>query len=99
MHGSFFGAISLYDVVSSTLISANKVSGDGAFALQIGIFLSPTPGTAVSNTLVANDISRFHSGIADVLLDVVSRRTTLVGFGGTVIDYGLDNRIIGFTKL
>ena len=96
MAGSLFGGISLYDQVKNNLVRANKVSGDGAFALLVGIFI---PGSiADSNSFVGNNISHFNSDVADVFLDVGSMNTIFKGHSGTVVDLGTGNWVSGFTK-
>ena len=89
----------MYDVVSHTVIHANKITGNGSYAVQIGAFATSTPGVAVSNRIVDNDISGFQSSIADLFLDVISQQTVAIGDGGTALDLGTDNILIGFTKL
>ena len=96
MYGSLFGGISLYDDVANNLVRANKISGDGAFALQVGTFI---PGSiADSNSFVGNNISHFNSNVADVFLDVNSTNTIFKGKSGTVIDLGTGNWVSGFSK-
>lgn len=95
MHGSLFGGITIYGEVSPSLVANNKVSGDGAYALDIVPFF----GDEISAGTVfrGNNIAKFQSTVADVFLDYVARNTVLVGNAGTVIDYGAGNRITGFT--
>ena len=97
MHGSLFGGITIYGQVAPSLIANNNVAGDGAYALDI----SPFVGDEVTESTVfrGNNVSHFHSTIADVFLDYVARDTVLVGNSGTVIDNGADNRITGFTPM
>jgi hypothetical protein len=98
MHDSFFAGISLYGDVSDSLVRANKITGNGAFALQVAKFISTEGGFALSNTFVGNDIAQFEADIADVFLDVTSANTIITGHSGTVIDLGTHNSITGFTK-
>lgn len=95
MHASLFGGVSLYDQVANNLVRANKIAGDGAFALQAAAFI---PGSlADSNSFVGNNIFHFNSNTADVFLDVNSANTIFKGQSGTVIDLGAGNWVSGFT--
>ena len=96
MHHSVFAGISFYGDVSHTFVRANKITGNGAFALQVARF--PEGGTALSNTFAGNNIAQFEADIADVFLDVTSTKTMINGYSGTVIDLGVENLITGFTK-
>ena len=98
MNDSFFAGISLYGDVSHNLVRANKITGNGAFVMQVARFTSTEPGIALSNTFVGNNIAQFEADIADVFLDVTSRNTIVNGYSGTVIDLGNENSVSGFTK-
>ena len=96
MHRSLFGGISLYDQVANNMVRANKIAGDGAFALQVAVFIAGSIGD--SNSFVGDNISHFNSDVADVFLDVNSTNTIFKGQSGTVIDLGAGNWVSGFTK-
>lgn len=93
MHGSLFGGISLYDQASDNLVRANKVQGDGAYALQVGTYVPPA--TAGGNSFIGNNISGFTASVADIFLDVNSHGTIVKGNNGTVVDLGTDDWISG----
>ena len=97
MHDSFFGGITLFDVTSATVVSDNRVSGSGGFALDI-FFVGLNEPVNDGNTFTGNNIARFEASIADVFLDFDTTNTVLVGRSGTVIDLGVGNRVTGFTK-
>lgn len=93
MHGSLFGAISLYDQASDNLVRGNRISGSGAYALQVGTFVPP--GTARGNAFIGNNISAFRADVADIFLDVNSQGTMVKGDHGVVVDLGAGDSISG----
>src|SRR5262249_47398229 len=101
MHDSQFGGISLYGMVSTSYVGQNEILGGGAFALQaVGTSVGFAPEEhALSNAFVGNNIARFHATVADVFLDFNSESNTLVGNSGSVIDFGIDNRITGYSNM
>ncbi|HLH55177.1 MAG TPA: hypothetical protein VKY92_16345 [Verrucomicrobiae bacterium] len=90
-HGSQYGAISLYGLVSDVTVAGNSISGDGAY----GLLVSFAYGTdkAVGNRLLGNELESFKAGVADVYLDANSQNTTVRGECGTVIDLGINNSV------
>jgi hypothetical protein len=48
-----------------------------------------------SNVIVDNDITGFDAITADVFLDTTSRHNIVVGHGGTALDLGVDNLVVG----
>jgi hypothetical protein len=97
MRGSIFGAITLADDVSETVVSNNRIDGDAAFGLDIVAVFADA--FAVSNTFVGNNQTNLQASTAAVFLDVISRDTVVVGKSGTVIDLGDGNQITGFSKI
>ena len=93
MRGSLFGGISLYDQASNNLVRANKISGDGSYALQVGTFVPP--GIAEGNSFIGNNLSHFVAAIAEVFLDINSHGTIVKGNSGTAIDLGTSDAIGG----
>jgi hypothetical protein len=91
MHGSEFGAISLYGAVSDALVKGNKISGGGAFALQLSQGFDPED-TISSTRLQGNNLSHFHSTRADVFFDVNTVDNVLAGHCDSVLDLGTNNR-------
>ena len=91
-----FGGISLYDHVANNMIRANRIDGDGAYALQVATFISGE--LADSNSFVGNNIGHFNSTKSDIFLDVNSANTIIKGHPGTVIDLGMGNWVSGITK-
>lgn len=92
MLGSQYGGISLYDSPAHVLVLGNKIRGESAYALQIGVAVSATP-SAIANTLNANDISDHASTTSDIFLDVNASDTLLCGQVGSVVDNGVGTRI------
>jgi hypothetical protein len=98
MHDSYFGAISLYDQASDNLVRANKISGTGAYGLQVANYWPfPAQYTAASNSFAGNNLSGFASSVADVFLDTNASGTIVKGSTGTVVDLGVGNWISGLT--
>lgn len=93
MRGSLHGGISLYDQASNNLVRANKISGYGAYALQVGTFVPP--GIAEGNSFIGNNISHFVAAVAEVFLDINSHGTIVKGNSGTAIDLGTGDAIGG----
>lgn len=93
---------------SGTNVIHNTVVGSGLYALLIGNTQITSPLYTRGNTFVANKISRFHAisegtsspdfTAADVYLESDTIGNVLVGFSGTVIDNGVDNKITGQPK-
>jgi hypothetical protein len=77
---------------SEGMISSNKIQGLG----YVAVFLMPyfTP-TIQNNMILENDIEDFIPGWADVVFFPGANYNTLVGEGGTVVDWGVGNLITG----
>jgi hypothetical protein len=93
----FDDGIDLAGLVSGAYIGQNTIEGSGFSAFSLfGLFSSPSD--LGFNTLVGNNIAGVDAQVADVLLDVPTHDTVLTGSSGTVLDFGTNNRITGFTK-
>ena len=91
MHGSLFGGIALYGTVRNTRISGNRISGDGAYALQVTFFGDPA-AIASSNRFVGNGISDFTASVADVFFDINAIDNLAFGPCASVLDLGAGNQ-------
>ena len=96
MRGSLFGGISLYDQASDNLVRANKISGYGSYALQVGTLVPP--GIAERNSFIGNNLSHFVAEVAEVFLDINSHGTIVKGNSGTTIDLGTSDAISGSAR-
>jgi hypothetical protein len=96
MHGSSYGAVSIYGQISPSLVTGNKISGDASYAVDISPFNGDetTSGTAI----IGNRITQFQAQVSDVFLDYIATNTLVIGHGGTAIDNGVNNHISGFTS-
>lgn len=95
MRGSLYGGITLAQQVSSTVVSLNRVTGDGAYALDsIGF---DADARLERNLFLANATGRFESSLADVYLDQATSETWVLPCQGTVIDLGTGNHTPGCT--
>lgn len=102
MYDSFWGAISLYHVVSDSTVRNNKLRGTGAYAMNLSdAFSLGVP--VVNNRIHGNNLSHFEATIpsaitglsADVFLDVHTQNTHVSGHVRTLIDLGVDNKVSG----
>lgn len=92
MGGSLFGGITFFDNVSRALLSGNEIRGSGAYAIDvIGFPEVPNRG----NVIAGNHVASFDAVVADVFLDDSTVDTLVAGCHGTVVDLGLNNRVIG----
>ena len=89
--------IFLAGTVNDTYVGQNKIDGTIDFS---AIVLSPftAQDELGSNTIIGNNIARVRSGVADIFLDFLVHDTVVKGSSGSVIDFGTNNRITGFTK-
>lgn len=99
MHDSFFGALTFVGGVSDTLVGQNNIRGNGGLAIDILQSFTDPELVADSNTYVGNNITTFDSELVDVYLGPKTKHTVLVGHSGSVIDFGEDNQITGFTPM
>lgn len=99
MRGAYGAAIAFDGAVSGALVRQNLVDGEALFAIRLND--SPiAPGIpADGNVFAGNEISRFRSYVADVILDRNTRDNAIAGYSGRVIDLGLANRITGFSPV
>lgn len=95
MKGSLYGGITLLDNVSRTLVELNRVTGDGAYALNAFAVNPDVP--LQGNLFLANSTSAFEASVADVFLDAATEDTWVIPCHGTVIDLGQDNHTPGCT--
>ena len=87
--------IGLWGEVLGGDVSNNRLRGDAQYAMLLGAgFFDPTE-QSVGNTLVGNHIAAFDASVADVFFDANTFDNVLKGHGGTVIDLGTGNQIIG----
>ena len=97
MHGTYYGAVSMFQNVSNSLIANNRIRGSASFGLDI---LQYEDGAdAGSNTFVGNNLATFSASVADLFLDGSTHDTVFVGRGGTVIDLGANNHVTGLTPM
>lgn len=102
-HISTFGgapgasAVSLMGNVWGTRISSNRIDGSAPFGIEIIPFEGGE--SAYSNTLSANNMSRFAAEAADVFIDQHAQDTVVVGNSGTVIDHGAGSDITGMSEV
>lgn len=95
MENSSYGALTCYYGAKNSVWSQNNVKGTMAGA--IGVI--PADGhTAEDNTFIGNNIARAETLMADVVLLGGANYNKLVGYSGTVVDFGIGNIITGFTK-
>jgi hypothetical protein len=92
MSDSLYGGITLLDNVSRSLVAANDVRGTGAVAIDI---IGAPEVTNRGNVLAGNRVVSFTATIADVLLDQSTADTLVAGCHGTIIDLGVNNRVVG----
>ena len=92
----------IFQVASKGLIALNKIKGSGnaAIFLYSGIGTGGLYYAAENNRILWNKFREFEAGLADVVFMGMSPGTgasynTLIGWGGTVFDWGLNNEIIG----
>jgi hypothetical protein len=97
MHGSQFGALTIYGQVDPSLFATNRVQGEGAFAILFTSFLGDEHTSGV--IFQANNLAGFQSTVSDVFFDVIAHDTVLVGFSGNVVDLGIDNHITGTGRI
>jgi len=90
MHHSQFGGISLYGLVTGSLIGENTIAGDSAFALQANQGFNPA-NLASSNRFQGNNISQLTSSVADVFLGPNTLDNIVLGNCGSLIDLGAGN--------
>lgn len=77
-------------------ILKNKIEGIGASA----IFISPLRSLKGSNNKCeGNDLSAFKASVTEVILDKDSKNNIVVGSSGRVKDLGMDNQIMGLTRV
>ncbi|MEO7041663.1 MAG: right-handed parallel beta-helix repeat-containing protein [Gemmatimonadaceae bacterium] len=88
MLGSLYGGVSLYDSPSHVLVANNTIHGNGAYALQIAVAVSPPP-SAIGNTFEDNSVADFSPATSDVSLDINAAETVLCNQPGTVVDNGI----------
>jgi hypothetical protein len=84
--------VSFYGGVNNSIVSGNVIEGSSAFALQIaeGFYGG---ASAVSNSVLGNDISGHADLTADIYLGSNSIHTLVAGRCASAIDLGVANRI------
>ena len=92
MASSAFGGITLYDNVSHTVVAANHVRGDGAYAVDAIAYSGPP---LQGNMFFANNTARFDETVADVYLAGTTEDSWVVGCQGTALDEGNGNHVFG----
>ena len=93
MENSQFQGIALFDQVSDTVVSGNRVMGTALNALAVTFTSSPA-ATARGNVLMDNDLTQFQSGGGDVLVDANAVGTLVLRQSGIVLDWGTRTRIV-----
>lgn len=92
MSGSGYGGITLYENVSHTVVAANRVWGNGAYAMDSVAFSGPPQQ---GNLFFANHTGRFVETVADVYLAPSTEGTWVIGCQGTAVDHGVGNHVFG----
>jgi hypothetical protein len=69
-------------------VKDNTIRGNGGMALQIGLYASAIPNSAVGNAFIEHDVGRFSPVIADIYLDINASNTQLCDQPGGLIDNG-----------
>jgi hypothetical protein len=102
MENSIYGAITLYDNSTHTVVSGNKIRGNGAAGFLLWGYGPEYP--VENNTFVGNNINGFTPdpsswGFAAHYLFIDANNNLVVGNGGQVIDLGQGNIITGLTPV
>ena len=88
---SDYGAITLFDEVSNTLVRNNNISGRGTYGFNILHYSSD--GLARSNIFRGNNLENFKATSASLFLDTNSRQTVVLDRFDTIIDLGKENEV------
>ncbi len=89
MHGTNYGAISLFQNVSDSRITGNIIRGNASFGLDIMEYAPESK--ASSNLFAGNNLKRFSGSVADIFLGENSQNTTVAERARTIIDLGVNN--------
>ena len=74
----------------------NTIEGMGASAILIG----PSQSLKGSNNKCeGNDLNAFKASVAEVILDKDSKNNVVRGNSGKVKDLGIDNQIMGLSRV
>jgi hypothetical protein len=91
MTDSCCGAISIFDSVSSSTISHNRLRGNAQWGVGLVATGLLDPTEAVGNKFVGNDIEQLTASLAHAFFFTHTRDNVWRGPSGTVVDFGVNN--------
>ncbi len=86
------GARGIVLASANGLVEENEVTGEGQFAIQVARFFPIPALVADGNTLLCNDVARFHAEVAD--LNLAGNDNTAIGAWASVLDTGTGNQLV-----